>query len=538
MDGRVLHMGLFAVHRSLVMALALAALPALGLAPLQPTVITTDGPVAGFHRDGVAQFRGIPYAAPPVGELRWRPPQPHARWTNVLDAVAFGDTCVQNQPGLFAKPSLTEDCLYLNVYTPADYATKPKHRGVLVWFYGGAMTAGESDDYDGTKLAATGDAVVVTVNFRVGILGFFAHPAVDAEGHTFGDYGTMDQQFALSWVQHNIAKFGGDPKRVTIFGQSGGATAVMANLVSPLSAGLFSRIINESGTHITATPLGAAESRGVTLATKAGCAQAPDVAQCMRGLTPLQLLSLGQPPPNFLVLDGHVITGDPYEQYRTGAFNHVPIMTGIVEDEQAFFLPEIAGGPPVPLTVSDFNDYVNSFGAANAPAINGAYPLAAYPSPSLAEIAVAEGSKACIARTFDREWSQYVPVYAYQFDDETAPSYFPPVSYPTRAYHTSELLYLFPLFHGGQGSPHPLNAAQEHLSDQMVAYWTTFARTGNPNTPANPKWLPYNAQSDDVISLIEPQPHMTTGYGAKTYHNTMHNSCAMWDQIPLTGARG
>lgn len=524
--------------RCLSASIILAAVVLLGLAPSQPTVVTTDGPVAGMHRDGVVQFRGIPYAAPPVGPLRWRPPQPHAAWTATLDAVSFGDTCVQNQPGLFAKPSLTENCLYLNIYAPADYATKPRHRGVLVWFYGGAMTAGESDDYDGTKLAKLGDSVVVTVNFRVGYLGFYAHPALDAEGHDFGNYGTMDQQFALRWIQRNIAKFGGDPKRVTLFGQSGGATAVMTNLVSPTAKGLFSRIINESGTHITATPLADAEKRGAALAEKAGCAQATDVMACMRALTPLQILSLGLPPVSYFVIDGKIITGDPYEQFKNGDFNRVPIMTGLVAQEQAFFLPEIAGGPPVPLTEQGFDDYVNSFGAANVAGINAVYPLASYPSPSLAEIAVAEGNKACIARTFDREWSQYVPVYAYLFDDETAPSYFPPVSYPTRAFHTSEIEYLFPLFHGGQGTPHPLNAAQERLSDQMVLYWSTFARTGDPNNLSDPRWLPYATAKDDVNVLIEPKPHMSYGYGSQTYPNNMRNDCEFWDKIPLTGARG
>ena len=522
----------------ILIVFVLAAGSMLGLAPSQPTVMTTDGPIAGFQRDGVAQFRGIPYAAPPVGELRWRPPQPHGKWTAVLDAVTFGDTCVQNQPGLFARPSLTENCLYLNVYAPDAYATKPERRPVMVWFYGGAMTAGESDDYDGTTLAKQGDTVVVTVNFRVGTLGFFAHPALDAEGHDVANYGTMDQQFALKWVQRNVARFGGDPKRVTIFGQSGGATAVMSNLVSPTAAGLFQRAINESGTHITATPLAAAESRGQTLAAKAGCAGADDVMKCMRALSPLQILSLGLPPVSYFIVDGHIITGDPYEQFRSGTFNRVPIMTGLVADEQAFFLPEISGGPPVPLTVSDFNEYVSTFGAANTDAIHTAYPLASYASPSLAEIAVAQGSKACIARTFDREWSQYVPVYAYQFDDETAPSYFPPVSYPTRAFHTSELLYIFPLFRGGQGTAHPLNAVQGQLSDQMVAYWTSFARTGNPNTATAPRWQRYSATTDDVLALSEPKPYMTYDYGSQTYHDNMKNDCALWDPIPLTGARG
>jgi para-nitrobenzyl esterase len=348
-----------------ICAFALAAVlsisPSSGLATNQPTVTTSEGPVMGFHRDGVTQFRGIPYAAPPVGPLRWRPPQPHAKWTGILDAVNFGDTCVQNQPGLFARPSLTEDCLYLNIYTRDAFQTKAERRPVMVWFHGGGLTAGESDDYDGTKLSKQGDTVVVTVNFRGGYLGYFALSALDAEGHAFGNYGLMDQQFALRWIQRNIMRFGGDPRRVTIFGQSGGATAVMTNLVSPLSAGLFQQLINESGTHITAVPLAQAEARGQSLAAKAGCGTADDVMKCMRALTPLQILSLGAPPASYFVIDGKLITGDAFEQFRTGKFNHVPIMTGLVEDEQSFFLPEISGGPRVPLTEAQFNEYVDTY---------------------------------------------------------------------------------------------------------------------------------------------------------------------------------
>jgi para-nitrobenzyl esterase len=526
----------------LIATAAIFAVATLGLAPSRPVVVTTEGAVAGVHRDGVSVFLGIPYATPPIGNLRWQPPQPHAKWNGTWEATSFGGECVQNQPGLFAHPSLTEDCLYLNVFAPDNFATTPNdHRGVLVWFPGGAMTAGESTDYDGSRLVKAGDAVVVTVNFRVGYLGFFAQSQLDAEGHMFGNYGTMDEQMALRWVQRNIAKFGGDPRHVTIFGQSGGATAVMVNLVSPLSKGLFQRIINESGTHITATPLPAAEQRGATIVAKAGCDKAPDVPACMRALTPLQILDLGPPTPNYFVVDGKVVTQDPFESFRTGAFNHVPIMTGLVEDEQAFFMPEISGGPPVPsakpLTAQGYADYIRTYGDDNVAALTAAYPLSSFASPSLAEIALAEGNKACIARQFDRWWSQFVPVYAYQFDDETAPSYFPAVSYPTRAFHTSELEYIFPLFHGGQGRPHALNAVQTKLADQMALYWGTFARTGNPNVASVPHWQPYSAAADDVIALIEPKPYMTFGYGKQTYHNSMHNSCEVWDPIPLTGGR-
>jgi para-nitrobenzyl esterase len=496
-----------------------------------PKIQTSDGPIQGFYAHGVAEFLGIPYAAPPVGDLRWRPPQPAAQWSETLLTVDFGNTCVQNQPGKFAHPSITEDCLYLNVYTPQDYATKAEQRPVLVWFYGGGLVAGETNDYDGSKLAGRGDSVVVTVNYRVGTLGFFAQAALDGEGHDVGNYGLMDQQFALKWVQANAAKFGGNPHNVTIFGQSGGATAVMANLVSPTAAGLFQRIINESGTHVVATPLADAEKIGEDFAAKAGCTT--NVEACLRALSPAAIITLRTAPASFFIVDGKTITQAPYKSFESGQFNRVPILTGLVADEQAFFLPELQGGPRTPLTAAGFKDFVASYGKDWSSAILADYTLSAYASPSLAEIAVAQGSKACTARRFDQLWSQYVPVYAYQFDDETVPSYLPKASYPTRAYHTAELLYLFPLFHGGQGTPHLLDDAQERLSDQLVSWWTNFARTGNPNArgDAKPQWEKYSTARDNVMMIAQKNSHMTTGYGSQTYPDNMKNDCALWDKI-------
>jgi para-nitrobenzyl esterase len=495
-----------------------------------PKVLTADGPIQGFYTGNVAEFLGIPYAAPPIRDLRWRPPQPVAKWSETLLTIGFGNTCVQNQSGKFAHPSITEDCLYLNVYTPRDYETV-KQRPVLVWLYGGGLVAGETNDYDGSKLADKGGTVVVTVNYRVGLLGFFAHPALDSEQHNVGNYGLMDQQFALKWVQANIANFGGDPNDVTIFGQSGGATAVMANLVSPTAAGLFQKIINESGTHIVATPLAEAEKMGERFATKAGCTE--DVAACLRALSPAAIVTLGPPPASFYILDGTIITLAPYESFEKGQFNRVPILTGLTADEQAFFLPELQGGRPTPLSAAEFNAFVASFGDEWSNAILADYPLSSYASPSLAEIAVAQGSKACTARRFDQLWSQFVPVYAYQFDDETAPNYLPQASYPTRAFHTAELLYLFPLFRGGQGTPHPLNEAQERLSDQLVSWWTDFARTGNPNASSDskPLWEKYSAADDNVLMITQAASHMTAGYGAQTYPENLKNDCALWDKI-------
>jgi para-nitrobenzyl esterase len=298
----------------LIVGAILAFAPVVAQAGARPQVDTTNGPIQGFTTGNVAEFLGIPYAAPPVGDLRWRPPQPPAKWTEPLLTVNFGNTCVQNQAGNFAHPSITEDCLYLNVTTPETYAERPQSRPVLVWFYGGGLVAGETNDYDASKLAYKGVAVVVTVNYRVGALGFFAHPALDGEGHDIGNYGLMDQQFALKWVQANIAKFGGDPHNVTIFGQSGGATAVIADLVSPQAAGLFQKIINESGTHILATPLAEAEKMGERFAQKAGCTQ--NVAACLRALSSAQIITLGPPPASYYILDGKTSRSRPMNPSR------------------------------------------------------------------------------------------------------------------------------------------------------------------------------------------------------------------------------
>ena len=217
-----------------------------------------------------------------------------------------------------------------------------------------------------------------------------------------------------------------------------------------------------------------------------------------------------------------MITKWAYEAFRDGDYNRVPILTGLVRDEQAFFLPE--ANTKKPLTADEVKRYAATFGADHAETLMAKYPLERYPSPSLAEIAMAQGGKACTARLLNLQWSKYAPVYAYQFEDRTAPSYFPELSYPMRAYHTAELQYLFPLFRGGQGTSHPLNAAQPKLSDTIVAYWTAFARTGNPNGGDAPKWLSYSAEKDNVLVLDQPVPKMAYGYGPA-------NDCAMWDKI-------
>lgn len=232
------------------------------------------------------QYLGIPYAVPPVGSLRWTPPQPFGRWHGVFQATQFGNFCTQ--PGLGS-----EDCLYLNVYTPHQRKNSHKHHGlpVMVWIHGGSLVTGGGGFYDPTRIIEQSGVIVVTINYRVGLFGFFAHPAIDAEGHLNGNYGLMDQQLAMRWVKRNINAFGGDPNRITIFGESAGGQSVYSNLASPTAAGLFQRAISESGSYAEFQPyfegvyivsLLQAESvgtplvrSGIDLATAAGCATLP-----------------------------------------------------------------------------------------------------------------------------------------------------------------------------------------------------------------------------------------------------------------------
>jgi para-nitrobenzyl esterase len=521
-------------RRSLMLAAAASACSALtgvaaqGQTPaLADVVHTVEGDVQGVVMNGVSEFLGVPYAAPPVGELRWQPPQDVTRWTYTLATDKFGKTCAQPVRGIFTMPSDNEDCLFLNVYTADPLPVVAPNRPVMVWFYGGGMYSGESDDYDGSKLARRGGVVVVTLNYRVGAFGFFSHPATNGEGHPAINYGIMDQQAALKWVQRNIAVFGGDPGNVTIFGQSGGGTGVTSNLQSPLSKGLFHRAIDQSGIRIEYISLEARTKAAMDFAVAAGCAD--QSAKCLRALTPEQILAHGggilKLVTAFPSPDGTVITHPAAEAFSQGFFNHVPIMTGLVSEEQAYFLPET--NSHVPLTADDFNVFAASFGPQFTQRLLTKYPLASYPSPSLAEIAMSQGQKSCTARFMEQNWSKYVPVYAYEFQERTAPSYFAPVSYPMRAFHTAELQYLFPLFHGGQGTPHPLNAQQEHLSDILVDYWTTFAKYGAPNAPGKTElldWPRYSTDKDNVQAIDLPDQKQVGGYG-KMY------DCGFWDPI-------
>jgi len=485
-----------------------------------PVVTTSDGAVRGAAAGTVNEFLGLPYAAPPTGNLRWRAPQPTAAWTGVRDATTFGPSCPQ-APSPFAPPGqFSEDCLYLNVYTPAARSSFGG-RPVLVWIHGGGLEQDGARDYDGTKLAADG-VVVVTINYRLGALGFLAHPALASHGAA-GNYGLMDQQAALRWVQRNIARFGGDPGNVTIAGQSAGGLSVLAQMVSPGARGLFQRAIVQSGTFaLNQRPLAVAEAAGETFATAVGCAD--QSAACLRSAPVSDLVAnFGVEIPG--VVDGAVLTQSIGTALARGQFARVPVINGITHDEELLFVDglklTVSQGTNIPLAApldgSETTyeaDIAQALGVspARAAAIAAVYPLSANPTrpDEVFGLAVSDASFACPALQVDRQTAaRGVPTYAYQFNDDAAPGFG-----LGQATHGAELPYLFDL----PNSPVVLNAGQQALAASMRTDWASFAGTGNPSSRALP-WPSFNGTR--VLSLVPLQSQVTTDFAA------VHH-CSFW----------
>jgi para-nitrobenzyl esterase len=514
------------------------------------------------------EFLGIRYAQPVIGQLRWKAPQPLTPAVATQDATQFGNHCPQ-AAGAYGNATSTEDCLFLNVFAPnlrGDHDGKSEHdhggdhdgRGdhdqdgkgghdnneafpVMVWIHGGSLVVGESDIYDATKLVQRG-VVVVTINYRLGALGFLAHPALTGESpdHVSGNYGIQDQQAALKWVRRNIRAFGGDPDKVTIFGESAGGLSTFVNLVSPTAHGLFHRAIVESGAYMQTQPtLAQTEARGARFATAVGCNQPnpADVLACLRGLSvstvlanqALTLLGSGAPPN----VDGKVLTQSVGTALASGQFNRVPLMNGTNHDEWRLFVGsgfDLAGGP---VTAATYVPAITATigNAAAAPQVATNYPVPAqFPTFDHAVGAVGtDVNYACPARFVDELASSFVPTFAYEFSDEKAPqNYLPPMSIPYGASHASEIQYLFPIANPsgfGLNLPQtPLDAKQQKLSDRMVGYWTEFARNGDPNGHGQPNWPRFRRDHQVYLSLVPPSPTTETNF------DTAHQ-CAFWDTL-------
>jgi para-nitrobenzyl esterase len=492
-----------------MVALVLTAAPFVSILAAQAPkpVRTQNGLVQGTAADGIAVYKGIPFATPPLGNLRWRAPEATPSWTGVRNADKLAPACIQvplvNADVGMEAVTTSEDCLYLNVWTPAK---SPSDKlAVMVWIYGGGFTIGSTSMslYDGTNLAKKG-VVLVSIAYRVGALGFMAHPQLTTEqsGHS-GNYGLLDMIAGLQWVKRNVAAFGGDPNKVTIFGESAGGIAVSMLAASPLAKGLFQGAISESGGNFAParpadeggenmTTLSTAEKNGTAFLGKLG---APSIADARKKSADEVLKNS---PPGlggwWPIFDSYVLLGDQYKLYEAGRYNDTPVLIGTNSDEGALFVPSAKASEYQSGTRSGYGEYADKI-------------LAAYPGKTDAE---ALRSSRDLFRDTAFAWPTWAwarlqsktgkgKVYAYYF------SHRPP--YPNQpqfkdwgAAHAGEIAYVF----GNFTASMPASASDRMVSEEMMSYWVNFAKTGDPNGAGLPRWPAFTNSSPQVMNLNDP----------------------------------
>jgi para-nitrobenzyl esterase len=469
----------------------------------RPEVIQLhSGPISGQVEDGVRHYLGIPYAAPPVGELRWKPPQEVAFWTQVRSSTAFGPSCPQPKQQDTGK--FSEGCLYLNVWTTAK---KPDERlPVMIWIHGGAFNFGSASqpEYNGKNLAKKG-VVVVTINYRLGPLGFLAHPLLSKESanNTSGNYGLLDQIAALKWVQKNIAAFGGNPDRVTIFGQSAGSRSVSLLMISPMAKGLFHRAIAESGGPIIGSEylspnfngnMANVSKMGQALTSRLGCDKADDVLAAMRAKSAREWVEAADCKTDLFddealffapVFDGWVLPKNPLTAYSGGHQHDVPIITGSTLNEGNIYLADERD-----LSVEKYQSFLKSRFANNYAEALEMFPVreAKDVAPALDRIlTVAANAQPArlVAQSMERKKSR---AYLYQFTrlPNTA------MARKLKVHHGVDIAYVF----GNLTKADGYNDTDMRLSKKMMDYWVNFAKTGNPNGQGLVDWPAYNSTSD------------------------------------------
>lgn len=486
------------------------------------SVETPLGEIVGQQTARIRTFLGIPYAEAPVDELRWRSPRPLAAWDSRLQAKEFGSACPQDLGSIAGlsdgDTSGSEDCLFLNIYTPPD-VDSGANLPVMVWIHGGAFVAGASNQYDLSVLAAENNLVAVSLNYRLGALGFLAHPALSAsdESGESGNYALLDQLLALQWVQDNIAVFGGDPDNVTIFGESAGGSSVCYLLASPLAAGLFHKAILQSAVCLyppSYVTLAEAEQTGIEYAEAVGCADDENAAACLRDVpvdvlmsTPSRSVGISGSGQWGVVTGHHALPFSLPQAFASGSFNRVPIINGTNRDEGTLFdvvLPVLSRKP---VTAEALQERLGESLGEVAPSILAQYPLEDYASVGMAAAAVTTDSVfACPAYALDTIIAGQTPTWAYEFDDPDAPlSLFGLLRFVLRplnpgAYHAAEIPYILraPLI----GDPADFTPAQDALSRAMMQYWVNFARTGDPNDDDLPRWQPF--ADDGVVLVLAP----------------------------------
>ncbi|WP_438003094.1 carboxylesterase/lipase family protein [Sorangium sp. So ce321] len=501
-----------------------------------PLRIDTDkGPVEGEVVGSTRAFLGIPYAAPPTGALRWKPPAPHEPWTEALKAVEVGPACAQLRvlmPGF--EPSSSEDCLTVNVWAPERPASQSLP--VLVWIHGGSFTLGSGGeaDYDGQVLSETAGAVVVTVNYRLGPLGYLALPELkseDPDHPSTGGYGIEDQRAALEWVKANIGAFGGDPGNVTLFGESAGGISVCMHMVSPPSKGLFQRAIIESGPCDTALDEATATAQGEAFVEALGCGDAPSVLECLRGKSAEEVITALPPSGDMLfggtqwypVIDGWNLPDTPGKLLEEGSFEKVPTILGSNDDEATLFFA-LAGGSPSIADDAELEAFAEQLAPGHGEEVVASYPSATHGSAQAAAFAaVGDALFVCPARRAARAIAKAgVATYLYHF------TYAPEGSLlgDLGSFHSAEIRYVF-----GNPSlllPQPLTQSELELSRVISGYWSRHAQNGDPNGGDAMEWPRYDADTDENIVL-----DLTISQQA----GLRKEVCDMWDSFLATEQR-
>ncbi|MFD9327213.1 carboxylesterase/lipase family protein [Streptomyces sp. NPDC060065] len=475
--------------------------------PTSTVVETTNGKVKGGSGTNYDEWLGIPYAASPTAAQRWTAPKPAAKWKGVRDATQFSDRCAQPSgwdPG-YENPTTTEDCLALNVYVPEG--TKGR-LPVLVWIHGGGYFGGAGQDTDPRKFVEQTGSVVVTVNYRLGPLGFLNLPELRTESaNGAGNYGLLDQQAALRWVQSNITNFGGNPKNVTIAGQSAGASSVCAQLASPTAKGLFARAGIMSGS-CGMQSAAAGETQSRAFVKEIGCSTASDVLACLRAKPASAIVAAQQKAAVRPSLGGAAFPTDPAVAVGTGKFNRVPVVLGQTNSERGLSTFQNYDYLGKPMTAAQYETEVRGAYGANADKVLAEYPLSAYKTPGEAWTSAQNGSTSYARQQLMGTLSRWTPTYAYEFAESDTPHFtsiflIQQKSETARnfpfggAIHVDDLGYIWNYL----GQTMPYDDDQLELSEQMIRYWGHFAANGDPNGTRTPAWPKYSTRTGALMSL-------------------------------------
>ncbi len=505
--------------------------------PGNPLRVELDtGVVIGLDKEGVREFLRIPYAAPPVGDLRFKPPQPPEPWTEERELITPSDPCPQ---GVSFAGGGVEDCLFVNVWVPE----KPVTSGnvpVMVWLHGGAFIFGSGSDayYSGANLAAAQGVIVVNMNYRLGAFGFLAHPAFETEDPAYpssGNWGIDDQFAALQWVQRNIAAFGGDPEKVTLFGESAGGYSTCVHYVAPRTAGMFRAAISESGlctTSVLELTREEAETAALDVATKLGCVDG-DVKACLRSKTVMEFVDAtnpiqqGAPPggpfyqggPPIVTLpnvDGFVIAKPLRETFESGDFEPRPLILGATRDEGTLFHTSLFATP-----VEDETQYREALGrrfpVERIDQIVAMYPLLSFPNANraIAEIS-GDAFFVCPARRTARAVAAKAPTFYYSFQQEPSQAFMPDLG----VFHSAEIPFLF-----GTDPRYPLARAGDAgkpTAELLQAYWREFTVAMDPNHAGAMAWPTYERATERHL-VIANDPSVGSAYKAAI--------CDFWDGV-------